>query len=93
MNLQDAVSSPVNGLLEISIVEDDVRALAAELEGDTLQVSLSRTLHDLAADANVDLKAHWVESQLEVLVNGDAADRRKHNPVSKKEELALLMHR
>ena len=47
---QDTVGRPVNGLLEICIVEDDVRALSAKLKGDVLEVTLGCGLHDLPAD-------------------------------------------
>ena len=44
------MDGPVDGLLDVAVVKDDVRALAAELEGDALEVGLCRGLHDLAAD-------------------------------------------
>jgi len=48
--LQDAMSCPVNGLLEIRIVEDDVRALSTQLEGNVLEVALGGGLHNLPAN-------------------------------------------
>ena len=44
------MGSPVDGLLEVGVVEDDVRGLAAELESDRLQVGLGGGLHDLATN-------------------------------------------
>ena len=46
---QDTVGRPVNGLVEICIVKDDVRALPAEFEGDILEVGPGSGLHDLPA--------------------------------------------
>lgn len=41
---------PRDGLVQISIVEDDVRALSSKFEGDLLEVALRGGLHDLTAD-------------------------------------------
>lgn len=46
----DTEVDPVNGLLDIGIVEDNVGGLATKLEGNLLQVGLGGSLHDLAAD-------------------------------------------
>ncbi len=42
--------SPVDCLVEVGVVEDDVGRLATELEGDVLQVALGGGLHNLATD-------------------------------------------
>ena len=41
---------PVDGLLNVGIVEDDIGGLATKLEGDVLEVGLSSGFHDLATD-------------------------------------------
>ena len=46
----DTKVNPRDGLLNVGILEDDVGRLAAELEGDLLQVGVCSGLHDLAAD-------------------------------------------
>ena len=46
-------------------------------------------LHDLTANADVDLKAHRMKRELEVFVYGDTADGWEYNPMSEEEELAL----
>lgn len=46
----DAEVDPGDGVVDIRVVEDDVGALAAQLEGDLLQVTLGSGLQDLAAD-------------------------------------------
>ena len=46
----DTEGCPFDSLIEIAVVEDDVRGLAAELEGDVLEVGLGSRLHDLAAN-------------------------------------------
>ena len=46
----DAKVDPVDGLLNVGIVEDNVGRLTAELEGHLLQVGGSGSLHDGAAD-------------------------------------------
>lgn len=46
----DTEVDPVNGLLDIGIVEDNVGGLATKLEGNLLQVGLGSSLHDLAAN-------------------------------------------
>ena len=43
------MNGPVNRLLDVAGVENDVRALATELEGDLLQVGRRGGLHDGAA--------------------------------------------
>lgn len=47
---EDAEVDPGDGVLDISIVEDNVGGLATELEGDLLQVGASSGLHDGSAD-------------------------------------------
>ena len=47
---QDSVDGPGDGLLNITVIEDDVRALATELESDLLEVRVRRGLHDLASN-------------------------------------------
>ena len=47
---QDTMCSPVNGLVEVCIVEDDSRTLSAELESDVLEVAPGRCLHNFPAD-------------------------------------------
>ena len=44
------MSCPTNGLVEICVVEDDVRALSAKLKGNILEVALRSGLHDLPAN-------------------------------------------
>jgi len=51
-NSLDAVRCPVNGLLEVCVVEDDVRALSTEFKGDALEVALGSGFHDFSADEN-----------------------------------------
>lgn len=46
----DAEVDPGDGVFDVGVVEDDVGALAAELEGDLLQVALGGGLEDLATD-------------------------------------------
>ena len=46
----DAERGPLDGLVDVSVVEHDRRALAAELERDLLQVGLGGRLHDFATD-------------------------------------------
>lgn len=46
----DTEVDPVNGLVDIGVVEDDVGGLATKLKGNLLQVGLGGSLHDLAAD-------------------------------------------
>ena len=43
------MGSPVNGLVEIRVVEDDIRALSTEFKCDILEIALGRSLHDLPA--------------------------------------------
>lgn len=49
-NSQDAMRSPCDGLVQISIVEDDVWALSSKFESDLLEVALRSSLHDFTAD-------------------------------------------
>jgi hypothetical protein len=44
------MSCPVDGLVEVCIVEDNGRTLSTELKGDILEVALGSSLHDLPAD-------------------------------------------
>ena len=44
------MSCPVDGLIEVRVVEDDGRTLSTELEGNVLEVALGGGLHDLPAD-------------------------------------------
>ena len=44
------MSCPLDGLVEIRIVEDDGRALSTQLKGNILQVALGSGLHDFPAD-------------------------------------------
>ena len=44
------MNGPRHGLVDIAVVEDDVRALSTELKGDLLEVRVRRSLHDLATD-------------------------------------------
>lgn len=46
---EDAKVHPGDGVVDIRVVEDDVRALAAQLQGDLLQVRSRGRLHDLTA--------------------------------------------
>lgn len=46
----DTESSPVHGLVDVCVVENNVGRLAAEFEGNLLEVRLSSSLHDGAAD-------------------------------------------
>jgi len=58
------LSGVLDGLLEIGILEDDVRALATKLKGDLLQVGLGGLLHDESTDvggtSEGDLVDVWV---------------------------------
>lgn len=47
---QYTMSRPVDRLVEVCVVENDIRALSTELKGDVLEVTLSGGLHDLPAD-------------------------------------------
>lgn len=62
--LQYTLSGVLDGLLEIGILEDDVRALATKLKGDLLQVGLGGLLHDESTDvggtSEGDLVDVWV---------------------------------
>ena len=49
-NSQDAMSCPVNRLLEICIVKDNVRALSTEFKSDVLEVALGSSFHNLSAN-------------------------------------------
>lgn len=42
--------TPTNSLLQIRVVEHDIRVLTAEFEGDVFQVGLGCCLHDLTTD-------------------------------------------
>lgn len=46
----DTKVDPVDGLLDVGILEDDVGGLATKLEGDLLEVGRSSSLHDLSAN-------------------------------------------
>jgi hypothetical protein len=46
----DTEVDPVNGLLDVGVLEDDVGGLATKLEGDLLEVGGSSSLHDLSAN-------------------------------------------
>ena len=46
----DTEVDPVDGLLDVGILEDDVGGLATKLEGDLLEVGRGSSLHDLSAD-------------------------------------------
>lgn len=47
----DTKVDPVDGLLNVGVVEDNVGGLAAQLQGNLLQVGASSGLHDGAADS------------------------------------------
>ena len=47
---EDAKVDPANGVLNVCIVENDIGALAAQLQGDLLQVGAGCRLHDLPAN-------------------------------------------
>lgn len=49
-DILDTERSPLDGLVQVRVVEDDRRALASELKRDLLQVRLGSCLHDLATD-------------------------------------------
>lgn len=46
----DTKVNPVDGLLDVGILEDDVGGLATKLEGDLLEVGRGSSLHDGSAD-------------------------------------------
>ena len=48
--VKDTKVDPRDGIVDIGVVEDNVRALATELEGDLLEVGASSSLHDGPAD-------------------------------------------
>jgi hypothetical protein len=72
MYAQDAVRSPVDRLLQVGVVEDDVRALTAKLQRHVLQVALRGALHDLAADEGAPGERDLVD--LHVLADGLSDD-------------------
>lgn len=47
---EDSEVDPGDGVVNVGVVEDNVGALAAEFEGDLLQVGASGGLHDLTTD-------------------------------------------
>ena len=47
---EDAEVDPGDGVLDVGVVEDDVGGLAAQLEGDLLEVGVGGGLEDLATD-------------------------------------------
>lgn len=47
---EESESGPAHGLLKVGVVENDVGRLAAELEGDVLEVGRRGGLHDRASD-------------------------------------------
>ena len=49
MIIEDAEIHPTDRILDIRIVEDDIGALASQLEGHFLEVGRSGGFHDLAA--------------------------------------------
>jgi len=53
--------SPVNSLLQIRIVEDDIRALSTKFEGNVLQVALRGSLHDLPADKSASGESNLID--------------------------------
>ena len=48
--IEESKMRAFHGFVHICVGKDNVRALAAELEGDTLQVALGRGFHDQMAD-------------------------------------------
>lgn len=44
------MTCPVDSLIEVSIIEDDIWALSTELESNIFQVTLSSCFHDFSAD-------------------------------------------
>ena len=50
IHAQNTTSGPLDGLFKVSVVEDDSRALAAELERNALKIGLRSSLHNLAAN-------------------------------------------
>lgn len=49
---EDTLVGPLDGLVEVGIVKDDVGRLATELEGDLLEVALGSGLHDHTTDGS-----------------------------------------
>lgn len=47
MDVQDTVRSPTDDQVQIRIIEDNVRALASQLQSQILEVALRRVLHNL----------------------------------------------
>lgn len=68
---EDAEVDPRDGILDVGVVEDDVRRLASELEGDLLQVGAGGSLHHLTTDDGGTGERHLVH----VHVRGDGGAR------------------
>ena len=64
---EDSEVDPRDGIFDISIVEDDVRALASQLKRHLLQIRASSGLHDLATDDSATGEGDFVD----VHVRGD----------------------
>lgn len=47
---ENTESGPLDGVVEVAVVKDDVGRFSTELEGDGLQVGRSGGLHDLTTD-------------------------------------------
>ena len=60
----DTVGSPIDGLVDIRVVEDDVRALPTKFKSDVLEIALGGSFHDLSAGdgraSEGDLLDKWV---------------------------------
>lgn len=57
----DAVCSPLDSLIQICIIEDDVRTLSAELEGNTFKVTLCGSDCDFTSNCEATCEGDLVD--------------------------------
>ena len=57
----DAEIGPVECIVNVGVVEDDIRALASKLESNLLQIRASSGLHDLSADHRRTCECNFVD--------------------------------
>ena len=68
MYTQSSVSSPVDSLIHIRVVEYNVQTLVSKFQRNGLQIALRRSLHDLATDEGVACERDLVDGH--VLADG-----------------------
>jgi hypothetical protein len=66
---EDSHVGPLNGLVEVGVLEDDVGGLSSELEGDLLEVGIGGSLHDGASNEGGSSESDLVD----VHVGGDSS--------------------